>query len=218
MGNTESLPDRFSFDRSQLRGDEFRPYMYSAGKLGFDMTAAGYLKAIHPFLRTVLVKEARVWNVISDKAITNEQVTERAGDMVAQGGVAPVKMSSSDIKSELQSYLRAEVVIHLILNDGSIWESSGDADEFSVNDPSALLRIAETRAFKRAVARALNISMVDLNSGRMMSEEEPFTPLDDHARRHSVSFSGKDQSVKPRLPSTPSTTVAPTNGSMLQDW
>jgi len=63
-----------------------------------------------------------------------------------------------------------------------------DGDEREVEDGSALVRNVETRAFKRAIARALGISNVDLNNKNdgITPEEEVETPLNDESIMNSA--------------------------------
>lgn len=222
-GNTVSQPPpRISFDKARLRSDEFKPYIFSMGKLGLDMVAAGYLHAIHPYLRSIEVVSSRVWNAVSDKTRVSERSTEREGAGVEgmSSDILPGKSVVVDNKTETETFLRAEVVVRLTLNDGTVWEGVGDADEFDVEDTGALLRFAETRAIKRSIARALDISKIDLNPERSITpdEEEAYTPLD-KSRRQSASATATPQAVKARLPTsipTPSV-VRSSNGESL-DW
>lgn len=64
------------------------------------------------------------------------------------------------------------VLRELVLTDGTVWHGVGDCDDTEF-EASLMVRIADTRAFKRACSVALGISKVDCNI------ESSYSPIDE---------------------------------------
>jgi len=143
------------FDKTKLGSKEYANYLYEiefkkSAKKVRDMSLAGYVHAIHPYLKEV------------------------QSEVIHYGFVGDRKIMSAVVKS----------TIVVTFKSSSFGGSTNDmkftalADGDTTNVPSSdtLVRTVETRALKRAIARALDISKVDLND-EFVDEEEVGTPI-----------------------------------------
>lgn len=145
------------FDVSKFLSAEYKPYIYERkyrNNTVKDLLAGGYLKAIHPYLKDVeseLLHYGKLSEGSAERAVVRVTITVAYSYTPSGAAVREMKFSAL---------------------------ADGDARE--VTDASALVRNVETRALKRAIARALGFSNVDLNAknGAITREEEVETPLD----------------------------------------
>jgi len=141
------------FDKAKLSTKEFANYLY---ELEFkkrkvrDMSLAGYVHAIHPYLRDV------------------------QSEVIHYGYVGDRKIMSAVIKCTITVSYKTSAMSGL-LNDMK-FTALADGDTTNVPSSDTLVRTVETRALKRAIARALDISKVDLND-EFVDEEEIGTPM-----------------------------------------
>ena len=146
------------FDKKRLSTDEFKNYLYeiSFKKSGLkvrDMSLAGYVHAIIPYLKSV-----------------NSEV-------IHYGMVGDRKIVSAVVRSTIVVSYRTSAMSGC-LNDMT-FQALADGDVTNVPSFDTLIRTVETRALKRAIARALDISKVDMNDNFVEGgEEEVGTPLD----------------------------------------
>ena len=144
------------FDKKKLSTDEFKNYIYEiefkkSGKKVRDMSAIGYIHAITPFLRGV-----------------NSEVLHF-------GTVGDRKIMSAVVKCTITVSFKTSAHGTISMNDMQ-FSALADGDVTSVPSSDTLIRTVETRALKRAIARALDISKVDFND-EFIDEEETGTPL-----------------------------------------
>ncbi len=146
------------FDKRVLSSEKWKPYIYeipfSSGKRVKDLKAEGYLHAAYPFIKDI-----------------DMELVKYEESMV--GGVA---------KPYRVAVVRCKLTLAFKIGD-STYENVftvmayGDGDSREVKDPTALVRIVETRALKRAIARALDISRTAFDESADV--EEVGTPLPD---------------------------------------
>ena len=146
------------FDKTNLNKPEFKNYLYeiSFKKSGLkvrDMSLAGYIHAIAPYLKSV------------------------HSEVVHYGTVGDRKIVSAVVRSTIVVSFKTSA-LGGSLNDMT-FQALADGDVTNVPSFDTLVRTVETRALKRAIARALDISKVDMNENFTEGgEEEIGTPLD----------------------------------------
>ncbi len=143
------------FDKTKLGSKEYANYLYEiefkkSAKKVRDMSLAGYVHAIHPYLRDV------------------------QSEVIHYGFVGDRKIMSAVVRSTITVSYKTSAMSGL-LNDMK-FTALADGDTTNVPSSDTLVRTVETRALKRAIARALDISKVDLND-EFIDEEEVGTPL-----------------------------------------
>jgi hypothetical protein len=141
------------FEKAKLSSKEFANYLYELDfkkKKVRDMSLAGYIHAIHPYLRDV------------------------QSEVIHYGYVGDRKIMSAVIKCTITVSYKTSAMSG-ILNDMK-FTALADGDTTNVPSSDTLVRTVETRALKRAIARALDISKVDLND-EFVDEEEIGTPM-----------------------------------------
>ena len=148
------------FDKSRLLTAEFSRYVYK-GKGGTrDMNLAGYRLAIKDVIVGTEVKDVKFASYSYEKL-----------------------SSLDENKKSLVVNLWVSVVVSVKTKDGEIYEACGDANLLELNEKHTennLVRIAESRARKRAFAQALGISPEDFISGNKKSRMEDIdTPMAD---------------------------------------
>jgi len=146
------------FNKSRLSTKEFEPYMYEikfkkSGKSVKDMSLAGYLHAISPYLKSI------------------------NSEMLQLGYQGDRKVVSCVIKCTIVvTYRSAGSCSGGMLSNEATFVALADGDVTAVPSSDTLVRTTETRALKRAIARALDISKSDFNEG-YVEEEEYGTPM-----------------------------------------
>lgn len=157
-------PTSSIFDKSRLLTAEFARHIYK-GKGGTrDMNLAGYKKAIEGVIVGTEVKDVKF----------------------ASYGYERVNAIDANVKSQVVN-LWVSVVVGVKTSDGRVYEAAGDANLIELEpkgNQNALVRIAESRARKRAYAQALGISPEDFiadktKKSRMEDIDIPLTELDD---------------------------------------
>jgi hypothetical protein len=143
------------FDKANLSKPDFANYLYEiefkkSGKKVRDMSLAGYIHAIAPYLKSV------------------------HSELLHYGMVGDRKIVSAVVRSTIVVSYRTSAMSGC-LNDMT-FQALADGDVTNVPSFDTLVRTVETRALKRAIARALDISKVDMNSN-FVDEEEIGTPL-----------------------------------------
>jgi hypothetical protein len=145
------------FDKSRLTSDEFKKYIYEIPfknkgggvKKVKGMTAAGYIHAIHPHLRS----------------IKSEVISH--GTVGARNILACVVKVTVTISPDLDHPDRVVMI-----------EGLADGDLTGVPSADTLVRTVETRALNRALGRVLDVSNADLNNpDGEPDEEESGTPV-----------------------------------------
>jgi hypothetical protein len=144
------------FDKSKLSTKEFANYLYEiefkkSAKKVRDMSLAGYVHAIHPYLRDV------------------------QSEVIHYGFVGDRKIMSAVVRSTITVSYKTSAMSGGSLNEMK-FTALADGDTTNVPSSDTLVRTVETRALKRAIARALDISKVDLND-EFVDEEEVGTPI-----------------------------------------
>ena len=144
------------FDKANLGKAEFKNYLYEIEfkKSGIkirDMSLAGYVHAISPYLKGV------------------------ESELLHYGTVGDRKIMAAVVKSTITVCFKTSAMSGC-LNDMK-FAALADGDATNVPSSDTLIRTVETRALKRAIARALDISKVDMNDN-FVDEEEIDTPLD----------------------------------------
>ena len=146
------------FDKKRLGMKEFEPYMYEikfkkSGKSVKDMSLAGYIHAISPYLKSI------------------------NSEMLQLGYQGERKVSSCVVKCTIVvTYKTTSSCTGGALSNEMQFSALADGDVTAVPSSDVLVRTVETRALKRAIARALNISKSDFNEG-FIEEEEYGTPM-----------------------------------------
>jgi len=164
MARTEVLPYKPKlFDPRVIASEEYKPYIYAikfSGKEVKDISAEGYIHAISPYLEK-----------LKSELVKLEYVprTEKTSGYF----YAVVKVTL---------YLKFKTDEHSVSGTPIEVDAFGDGDSKEAKDPAALIRIVETRAIKRAVARALDLGKKDINlilnkSEEDINEEETGTPI-----------------------------------------
>jgi hypothetical protein len=143
------------FDKKRLSTEEFKNYIYEiqfkkSGLKVRDMALSGFINAISPYLKSV-----------------NSEV-------IHYGTVGDRKIVSAVVRSTIVVSYRTSAMSGC-LNDMT-FTALADGDVTNVPSFDTLIRTVETRALKRAIARALNISKVDFNES-FIDEEEMGTSL-----------------------------------------
>jgi len=153
------------FDANKISSEEYQRYIYSikfGGKDVKGLSAEGYIHAIQPYLE------------------------ELESDLVKMEYVPRTEKTSGYF------YAVVKVTLHLKFKTDSNSISGtpikisafGDGDSKEAKDPAALVRIVETRAMKRAVARALDLGAKDINKiinqkgDDEINEDETGTPIE----------------------------------------
>lgn len=144
------------FDKRRLGNKEFANYIYEiafkkSAKTVRDMNLAGYINAISPYLKSV------------------------NSELVHYGYLGENRILRAVVRSTITVSFKTSDHSTGVTNDMTF---TALADGDSTNAPSSdtLVRTVETRALKRAIARALNISKADLNEN-FVEEDEIGTPL-----------------------------------------
>jgi len=148
------------FDKTRLATAEFARYIYKGKGGSRDMNLSGYRLAIKDTIIGTEVKDVKFASYTYEK----------------------INQIDSDVKS-LVVNLWVSVVVGVKTKDGEIYEACGDANLLELSDKHTennLVRIAESRARKRAFAQALGISPEDfLPAGKKSRMEDTDTPLAD---------------------------------------
>lgn len=144
------------FDKKKLMSSEYANYLYEiefkkSGKTVRDMSLAGYIHAIHPYLKDV------------------------HSEVIHFGFVGDRKIMSAVVRSTITVTFKTSSMTGGTLNEMK-FTALADGDATNVPSSDTLVRTVETRALKRAIARALDISKVDMNDN-FIDEEEIGTPL-----------------------------------------
>lgn len=156
-GDNKVLPVKPTFfDKKRLSTDEFKNYIYEiefkkTGKKVRDMSAVGYIHAITPFLKGV------------------------HSELLHYGTVGDRKIMAAVVRSTITVSYKTSNIGTGSGNDMT-FTALADGDATNVPSSDTLIRTVETRALKRAIARALDISKVDLNED-FVEEDEIGTSL-----------------------------------------
>lgn len=184
--DTDILPfSPILFDKSRLMAKEFEPYIYEikfkkSGKTIKDMSLPGYMHAIQPYLKSV------------------------NSEMLHLGYLGERKVVSCVVKSTISvTYKTASSCTGGSLTNEMTFCAMGDGDVTEVPSSDVLVRTVETRALKRAIARALDISKSDFNAGQFVVD------VDEMPREDS------DEDVKPARRSPQS--IAAENEQKMKD-
>lgn len=144
------------FDKAKLQTDEFKNHIYiiefkKSKKKVRDMALSGYIHAIYPYL----------------KSIESE---------VLHYGIPPGRNAlSAVVRCTITVSFKTSVHGTPSVNDMK-FSALGDGDITDVPSAGTLIRTVETRALKRAIARALDISKVDFNE-EFVPEDEIGSPM-----------------------------------------
>lgn len=153
------------FDVNKISSEEYQRYIYTikfAGKEVKGLSAEGYMHAIQPYL------EELESNLVHFEHVPRTEKT--SGYFIA---VVKVTLRLK-FKTSENSVSGTPVVV----------DAFGDGDSKEAKDPAALVRIVETRAIKRAVARALDLGAKDINKiinqkdDEDITEDETGTPIE----------------------------------------
>jgi hypothetical protein len=163
------------FDKAKLSTDEFKNYLYEiqfkkSGLKIRDMTLAGYIHAISPYLKGI------------------------QSEVVHYGTVGDRKILCAVVRSTITvSYKTSSAGGSL--NDMQ-FTALADGDVTNVPSSDTLVRTVETRAIKRAIARAIDVSKSDLNEN-FVEEEEIGTPSDimDKSTQPKISYRKSPQEI-----------------------
>lgn len=146
------------FDKSRLKEDEFEKYIYEIPfkakggrtRISKGMTAAGNIRAIHPFLKSIK-SELIHYGTVGDRKVMCCVVKV----------TVTIRITESNDPADLISV-----------------EAFADGDLTGVPSADTLVRTVETRALNRALERLLDISKADLNSTDSDPDEEEYgTPI-----------------------------------------
>ena len=146
------------FDKSRLSSKEFENYMYEikfkkSGKSIKDMSLAGYIHAISPYLKSI------------------------KSEVIQFGWIGERKVMSAVVKTTIVvTYKTSASCTGGAMTNEMSFDALADGDATAVPSVDVLVRTVETRALKRAIARALDISKSDFNEG-FVEEEEYGTPM-----------------------------------------
>ena len=135
------IPEKPFFDKKRLLSSEFERYRIKVSKQ-YDLNLAGYKKAIEGIIVGTEIKDVKIVPFIANvqKDLLNENV------------------------EKTRTNVWACVVVSVKTVNGEVYESCGDANLLELEDRSTtrfLVRIAESRARKRAYAQALGITPED---------------------------------------------------------
>jgi hypothetical protein len=154
------------FDTSKISSEEYKPYIYSikfSGKEVKGLSAEGYIHAIQPYLE-----------VLETDLVKLEYVprTEKTSGYFYAVVKVTLHLKFKTDPDEPDADAHPVVV-----------SAFGDGDSKEAKDPAALVRIVETRAMKRAVARALDLGAKDINKiidqgNDEITEDETGTPIE----------------------------------------
>jgi hypothetical protein len=145
------------FDKSRLTGDEFKRYIYEipfkmkggGTRVAKGMTAAGHIRAIHPYLKSI------------------------STELLHYGTVGTRNILSCVVKVTVAISLSPGHADQIIVVD-----AIADGDVTGVPSADTLVRTVETRALNRALGRLLDLSNADLNNPNgEPNEEEAGTPV-----------------------------------------
>jgi hypothetical protein len=148
------------FDKTRLATPEFARYIYK-GKGGTrDMNLSGYRHAIKDVIVGTEVRDVKFASYAYEKSSVLDETK----------------------KTQVVN-LWVSVVVAVKTKDGEVYEACGDANLAELNEKHTennLVRIAESRARKRAFAQALGISPEDfLPLGKKSRMEDTDTPMAD---------------------------------------
>ena len=153
------------FDVNKISSEEYSRYIYSIKFSGKDvkgLSAEGYIHAIQPYLEQL------------DSDLVKLEYVPRT-EKTSGYFYAVVKVTLHlKFKTDASSISGTPITI----------SAFGDGDSKEAKDPAALVRIVETRAMKRAVARALDLGAKDINKiinqkdDGEISEDETGTPIE----------------------------------------
>jgi ketosteroid isomerase-like protein len=155
------------FDTSKISSEEYKPYIYSikfSGKEVKGLSAEGYVHAIQPYLE-----------VLETDLVKLEYVPRTEKTSGYFYAVVRVTLHLKFKTDENEPDMDAHTVVV---------SAFGDGDSKEAKDPAALVRIVETRAMKRAVARALDLGAKDINrlinqkDDEDITEDETGTPIE----------------------------------------
>ena len=192
------------FDKRVLNSEKWKPYIYEinfSGKKMRDLKAEGYLHAAYPFIDDI-----------------NMELVKFEESSV--GTTKPYRLAVVRCKLTLAFTIGDTTFEHKFTTT-----AYGDGDTREVKDPTALVRIVETRALKRAIARALDISRTAFDEAADV--EEVGTPLQDsvsnknplaRALDESRENIRKMQSGGSVTPADPNTITVQSNESGESDW
>lgn len=165
MSVVETMPEQSStpsfFDKSRLLTAEFARYIYKGAGGTRDMNLAGYKRAIDGVIIGTEVKDVKF----------------------AQYSYEKVNALDEKVKSTVVN-LWVSVVVSVRMKSGQTFEAAGDANLIELSakhTENAMVRIAESRARKRAYAQALGISPEDFiaDKNKKSRMEDIDTPLAD---------------------------------------
>jgi hypothetical protein len=144
------------FDKTKLTKKEFANYLYEiefkkSGTKVRDMSLAGYIHAINPYLKDV------------------------QSEVIHYGFVGDRKILCAVVKCTITVTYKSSPMAGASINEMK-FSALADGDATNVPSSDTLVRTVETRALKRAIARALDVSKVDLND-EFIDEEEIGTPM-----------------------------------------
>lgn len=144
------------FDKKRLSTPEFKNYIYEivfkkSGLKVRDMNLAGYIHAISPYLKGI------------------------QSEVVNYGFVGEQRILRVTVRSTITVSFKSSEHSTGVTNDMT-FTALADGDVTNAPSSDTLVRTVETRALKRAIARALDISKADLNEN-FVEEDEIGTPL-----------------------------------------
>lgn len=149
----------FIFDKKRLLSGEFRQYRVKVSG-NFDLTLAGYKKAGEGIIVGTAIRDVKI-----------VPFTENTQKNLMDDNIVSTKTN-----------VWASVVVSVTTNKGEIYEACGDANLRELEDKHTgrfLVRIAESRARKRAIAQALGIVPEDFieDKNRKSRVDDIDTPL-----------------------------------------
>ena len=169
------------FEKGRLLGPEFARYIYKGAGGTRDMNLAGYKHAIVGIVKGTEVKKVEFHSYTFEKTVALDET-----------------------KKTLMVNLWVAVVVSVTTVDNEIYEGCGEAnlEELKMKrTENNLVRIAESRARKRAYAQALGISPEDFfadkqKKSRMEDIDTPMCDLDDGEEDKTTPAEPKEEKKK----------------------
>jgi hypothetical protein len=170
------------FEKTRLLGPEFARYIYKGAGGTRDMNLAGYKHAIVGIVKGTEVKKVEFHSYSFEKTAALDET-----------------------KKTLMVNMWVAVVVSVTTVDNEVYEGCGEANLEELKQKKTennLVRIAESRARKRAYAQALGISPEDFfadkqKKSRMEDIDTPMCDLDAGDESQDKAASGRDaESVK----------------------
>ena len=188
------------FDGAKLGTEEYKRYIYKGKRGTRDMSLEGYRHAIGPFLIGTDVKSITIVPATIDSV--GKQSFETVTDEEPE-----------DRDSGKYSGLWVAVVVAIRVKNGEsveVYESAGEASYRELarkGTADAMIRIAESRAWKRACAKALGITPVSFFGGdtskrsHMEDTDVPLADLvdDEAAEKRGRSFEWQEKTSGPSI-------------------